>query len=299
MRILLTGASGFLGKRVLSKLVQSGHSVFALGRHVPAHQALAKVKYQIADLATPLGIEVAPWEEIDAVIHLAASGVKASSRVWPSALAVNVLGTQHLLSAVENFATRKPRVVVARTFYERLLAEAPALLENPYIATKAAASGFVSAWSRHYGGSTILATVFQIYGPGDDSENVLSYAARRLRARQIAHFGSGLGQRDWLFVEDAADALLVSLSIPAARGLSELDIGSGELTTMRTMVETMAQVGGVKDAILDFDPSRDRPDVGLALAAQCFPSGWTPRTSRQEGLRRTFFEGAEGSHSPL
>jgi nucleoside-diphosphate-sugar epimerase len=287
VKVLLTGASGFLGSNVLVHLLAAGHEVVALGRHAPPVPDCPALSFSVGDLSTSLRGDMVCWAEIDAVIHLAASGVKASHRVWADALAVNVVGTQHLLSAIDLYASRKPRVVMARTFYEHLVPKAPALLDNPYIATKLAAATLASSWARHYAGCTTFATVFQVYGPGDDPGNVLSYVARQLKSGQLAELGSGFGLRDWLFIDDAALAFVATLTADASpASVSELDIGSGELVSIRTMAELLAKISGANSSLLRFDPARDRPDVGLALAARNPPRTWRPLVTAAEGLSR-------------
>ena len=99
--ILLTGATGFIGRHVCTLLVEKGATVLAFGRQAPVlEQSSDSVRWIAGDLSSGLGLDDIPWADVDAVIHLAAAGVKASCRDWPTALAVNVVGTQRLLSAV-------------------------------------------------------------------------------------------------------------------------------------------------------------------------------------------------------
>ena len=284
MVILLTGASGFLGRLVMKKLLGRGHKVWALSRRTidGKSQDLTEITW---DMTAELPVGKIPWQELGAIIHLAASGVKSAHRDWADALRVNVGATMQLLTAAQRNAPQKPRVVVTRTFYEHLVRQAPALRGNPYIATKAMASELAKEWSEDQHWPVTMATVFQLYGPGDDSSSVLSYAARQFATRQPALFGSGLGCRDWLFVDDAADAI-VSLLECRESGLSEWDVGSGQLTSIRHMVEALAAIPHSGAGELNFDPARDRPDVDLKLVATRFPPGWRPKVSPAEGLRQ-------------
>ena len=287
MTILLTGTTGFVGRHVLPLLLAEGHLVIALARReikaepVPGWESVITV---IGDVATGQGFDEIPWAELDAVIHLAASGVKASHRVWADAVAVNVVGTQRLLAAIKTKAMRTPTVFVARTFYEPLTAQAPALLENPYIATKQAASELAALWAETYAGSTVLGTFFQVYGPDDASGNVLNYAARELKAGRPAIFGSGRGLRDWIYITDAAAAVVASVKT-ASNHLSEVDIGTGALVTIRTAIEALASESGQAEAVLTFDPAKDRADVDLHLAATARPANWSPALTLRQGLK--------------
>ena len=136
MKVLITGASGFIGRKVLKLLIQKGATVFALGRGVPAQiHKYGGVHWIVSDLATGEGLERIPWSQIDTVIHLAATGVKASDRDWAKTLETNVIGTQRLLHAISQKGN-DPVIFLARTFYEKNIINNPALMENPYIASK-------------------------------------------------------------------------------------------------------------------------------------------------------------------
>jgi len=284
MEIFLTGATGFLGKQVLRLLLADGHTVYSLTRHA-------------SQLATPNMIEVSgdlvsdkwtadvPWGRIDAVVHLAASGVKASHRNWREAFEVNVGGTFKLLETIKAKATKKPRLIVTRSFYERVMHQESALRENAYISTKSISTEIIKAWSKDYSGSVCFATLFQIYGPGDDGGSVLSYAAHQFAAKHQAKFGSGQGNRDWLYLDDAATALVLLMTMQSD-GVTDWDIGSGKLNSLRVMVETLARIADTGPEMLDFDASRDRADTALHLIAELLPPGWSPSISQEEGLRR-------------
>jgi nucleoside-diphosphate-sugar epimerase len=284
MTILLTGATGFIGRHVLNLLLKEGHVVFALSRSLVTHSAgVGRLKTVIGDLASGDGFDQVPWADLDVVVHLAASGVKASRRLWNEGLAVNVVGTQRLLTAISQRATRSPKVFIARTFYEHLTAKMPALLENPYIATKQAGSELALMWAKNYSGNVVVGTFFQVYGPGDDAGNVLSYAARELKACRPATFGSGRGLRDWIYITDAAAAVVAAINTEG-KGVNELDIGSGKLVSIRAMIEHLIAVSGVVDAHTIFDAARDRSDNEATATALKLPANWSIRMPIGDGL---------------
>ena len=100
-----------------------------------------------------------------------------------------------------------------------------------------------------------------------------------MKNREPATFGSGRGERDWLFIEDAAAAVAAARTLPGA-----WDLGSSELVPLRTVVERLADVAGADRSLLTFDPARDRADTDLRLAARRWPPGWEPAFSLDEGL---------------
>lgn len=289
MKLFVTGATGFIGSHFLRAAIDAGHEVVAVGRREPTllHPLLRFVK-------SPIGPELAsapvPWEEIDVVVHLAASGVKASARLWPEALQVNVLGTQILLDLLERLGARRPPLIVATTFYQDFVGDNSALLENPYIATKRVATDLVRLWAERTQWPVCLARVFQVYGPGDNPSNVLPYALRQFANGEPALFGSGTSLRDWIYISDAVRAFMLLVDDLAASpppGVSMFDIGSGQLASIKEMILTVAECCGVDAArICDFDPSRDRPDSLPNVAAQIAPSGFACEFVPRDGVRR-------------
>lgn len=285
--VLLTGATGFLGRAVLKELAGLSCRVIAFGRNQPSFNGSLEIKAVNGDLATGEGLEELPWNDVDQVIHLAAAGVKASRRRWDEAIAVNILGTQRLLQFIKEKASRRPAVFLAGTFYEHVLHAAPSLRENPYVMTKAAAAQTARWWSEQYEGGLLLGSIFQLYGPGDDPGAVLSYAARSIKAGNTCVLGSGRGERDWLYVSDAASAIIAALN--AARpGAIECDIGSGTLRSLREVVVELLSIAHADPALVVFDPTRDRDDTMVREYAQRMPIGWSPRTSLAEGLTQLF-----------
>ncbi len=285
MTILITGAHGFIGRKVLELLLQEGHAVVSLVRKPSANlSTTSKFTEVVVDLATGSGLAFVPWSNIDTVIHLAAAGVKSSTRVWSEAIWTNIRGTMNLLDSVGKIKSRNPTVLLFRTFYENFTEQNPALLDNPYIASKALAYRFSQQWEQTYSGKVIYATLFQVYGPGDKNDSVLSYAVAELRARRKAMFGSGRGMRDWIYIDDAARAVLAIVN-SGETFQREVDIGTGDLHSIREMVEQIVDNLKLSRESCVFDPARDRPDVGIEARALCKPKDWSPIICVSEGIK--------------
>ncbi|MBW8782342.1 MAG: NAD(P)-dependent oxidoreductase, partial [Verrucomicrobia bacterium] len=134
MVILVTGYGGFVGRHTMPKLIRDGHRVIYFGRTAPSSDLIGH--YIRGDLSSRDGFDRIPWSEIEGVMHLASAGVKAVSRQLDDCLRVNVGGLTQLLTSLTANSPRLVRVVLTPTFYERAVAQHPALLANPYIATK-------------------------------------------------------------------------------------------------------------------------------------------------------------------
>lgn len=282
MTVLLTGATGFIGKNVLTLLLEQGYTVVSYGRKTPDVSLLhqTRFKHVCGDLSSGSGLESLPWGKIEKVIHLAASGVKASRRAWPDAMAANVIGTQRLLNCISR-ASMVPTVFLARTFYEELTDQTPDLLENPYVATKRAATELGRVFQTNYSGTVVFGNLFQVYGVGDDPDNVLSYAARELKAKRIPTFSSGRSIRDWVYVTDAAAAVITCAHL---RKSGDYDIGTSTTASVREMIENMIELHSIPVTPI-FDPKKDRGDNHVTLAARNIPPNWQAKITQKKGIQ--------------
>jgi UDP-glucose 4-epimerase len=288
MSILLTGASGFIGRYVVSSLIAKEVDFKSIGRTPPA---TAPLNHLHVDLATGEGLDRVQWDKIETVIHLAASGVKASGhRTWSDAVAANVNGTRHLLEAIPRSVKS---ILMIRTFYEDYIEQVPGFRENPYIVTKSAANNWARTWSKAKRRPVTFATVYQAFGPGDHPSSVLNYATAKIARREVAKFGSGIGKRDWIYASDVAEGVLAAA---CAGGETAWDLGRGELISVRQMVEAIADAADASLGLLRFDSSLDRPDTELCACARTFPPGWKPEVSLKTGIARLLadFEQSDG-----
>lgn len=286
MKILITGASGFVGRQLAARFLSEGHAVIGVDLDSVDFSFSDHENFEFfeADLTDASAVEKLPLDEVGLLYHLAAAGVKAASRQWPLCVQVNVMGTatlmQALLRRVES-GLPVPRIVYTKTYYEDHLDTIPAFRENPYVVSKVAATRWLEALSPVYPESITIAKVFQVYGPGDDPNNVLSYAAQTLKAGQIATFGSGTSRRDWIYIDDFISGL-VACGDASDKGLHHYDLGSGELHSIREMIEQIAEIVGARPEQLIFDPSNDRGDTEI--------EDWAKVTPRGLGLERRHFE---------
>jgi nucleoside-diphosphate-sugar epimerase len=158
-------------------------------------------------------------------------------------------------------------------------------VQSPYVLSKYTASQLVRQFARHYPGAVVTAKVFQLYGPGDVSGNLIPYALAGLRQGEQVRVGSGVGRRDWLYVSDAIDGLVAACRAAIPGRLRAFDLGSGELLSVRDVLLRLAELLGRPPSLLDFDPSRDRGDTAIVAKAEVWPDGWRPSLTLEQGLR--------------
>jgi nucleoside-diphosphate-sugar epimerase len=136
---------------------------------------------------------------------------------------------------------KAPLFLYTQTWYEEHITACPAFADNPYVATKHAASRWIETLASVYPAPVVIAKVFQVYGPGDDPNNVLSYAARCLKHGEPATFGSGTQLRDWIYIDDFINALAACLNT-STPGLTRYDLGTGQTHSLREMIEQLVSI---------------------------------------------------------
>ncbi|MEX0323557.1 MAG: NAD-dependent epimerase/dehydratase family protein [Puniceicoccaceae bacterium] len=288
MRILITGASGFVGNRLTKALLDAGHEVIGADLVPPESVDNGQGTFQFVevDLTDPDSVASLPLGDVDLLYHLAAAGVKASSRDWPLCVRVNVLGTLHLKNTLEELAlklSKVPRIVYSKSYYEDHLLHVPAFMDNPYVVTKQAATDIVEQLAKSYPESVRIAKVYQVFGPDDDAGSVLSYAAKTLLAGETATFGNGEGQRDWIYIEDFIDGL-IQCGLSEGEGLLRYDLGNKTAVSLKDLVKQLAVICGRPESALVFDPSIDRGDGALCDSASNWPPDWEPKWPMQKAL---------------
>ena len=302
MRVLVTGASGFVGGHLLAALRLAGHDPIAAGGprdgapFVPLDILAPEAVRAVVDAAAP-----------DAIVHLAGQAFVPQSLADPlGTFAINATGTVHLLEAVRAVRERggsTPRVLIVSSaeVYGRHAPErmpldeaAPLRPGNPYAASKAAAEACALAWSRAYGLDVLVARPFNHIGPGQDARFVVASFAAQLAAiaaggPRLMHVGNLDAQRDFLDVRDVAAAY--AALIANGRSGEVYNICSGRPVAIREVLRQLITIARVPVEIRD-DPERLRPsdlpilsgDAGKLRAA----TGWEPRYALDASLRDAY-----------
>ena len=281
MRVLLTGASGFLGRRLGAALVARGEDV--VGVCVDHHGVPRGVDFHHVDVRDRAGVaEIVAEVDPGVVIHLAAlSHVGESWLRMPEYFSVNVLGTENVVEAARGrrllFAS-SAEVYGAVPEPEQPIAESRELApRSPYALTKAAGERLVLA----AGG--VVARCFNLVGAGQAPTFALPSFAAQLaaiaagRVPPVLKVGNLGARRDFVHVDDGADGL----ARLAERGESGAvyNLAGGEAFSIAEALERLIGVAGLSVAVEE-DPQRLRPiDVPLLAgdATRLRALGWSPR----------------------
>jgi len=283
-RVLVTGGSGFLGRPLVARLAAAGAEVHAVARTVPENPAGAR--WHSLDLADEAAVrELIQRVRPRRLYHLASLVVgRRDLDVVLPALHANLLSTVHLLAAAASLDAIE-RIVLAGSMEEPLAGEPPS---SPYSAAKGAASLYASLFRALYGAPIVTARIFMVYGPGQrDRTKLVPATIEAALAGHAPKISSGTREVDWIYVDDVVGGLLALGEAAGVEGAT-LDLGSGELATVRQVAETICRLVGAPapevGALADRPLERPRrADLERTVAA----TGFRPRWTLADGLRAT------------
>ena len=285
---LVTGATGFIGATVAGRLRAAGAIVHGVSRHAQPENGACDRWWQadFSDIGEVRAVVAAV--EPDVVLHLAAlvSGARGLDSVLPM-LHANLLAAVNLLVAT----TERPveRLVLAGSLEEPPPDLAWAVPPSPYAAAKLGAGAYARMCHALYGTPAVCLRLSMVYGPAQpDLHKLVPYVTLSLLRGEAPALSSGTRPVDWVYVEDVVEALLAAAVTDAAVGRT-LDVGSGELVTVREVVERIARlVESGASPRFGAVPERALEQVRVANVAETAAClGWRAWTPLEEGLART------------
>ena len=319
MKILVTGGAGFIGSAVVRLAIGRGHEVVNVDAltYAASLDNVASVAgsplyhFEHLDIRKRKGLErVFERHAPDAVMHLAAeSHVDRSIDSPADFIETNITGTFNMLEAARAFWTshaqrdgfRFHHVSTDEVFGsagpgDRFTESTRYDPRSPYSASKAASDHLVRAWSATYGLPVLLTNCSNNYGPYQFPDRLIPVVIlNALAGDDVPIYGTGNNVRDWLFVDDHADALLLVLE--KGQLGRRYNIGGGNERTNFELAEMILaildeerpkQTGSYKDQIR-FVADRPGHDLRYALDSSRIGTelGWHPSVTLEEGLART------------
>jgi UDP-glucuronate 4-epimerase len=305
-RVLLTGAAGFVGFYVATRMLDEGDAVVGLDSFDATVYPAEMKRERAAKLASREGFTLheAPLEATDldrligdarpdVVVHLAAlANPRTSVRLPPAYVAANVAGTVALLEAMRKAEVRKLVVASSSTVYgadqsypwrEDLPCDRPL---NPYAASKRATELFAHSYHVTAGFDVFALRFFTAYGPwGRTDMGWYQMMQSVLERRRFTLFDGGRPRRDFTFVEDVASGVVAAARRVA--GYEIINLGRGEPVAMRDFVAVLEELTG-RPAIFDDAPlpPSDGPITYADISKARQLLDYDPKTPLREGLRR-------------
>jgi UDP-glucose 4-epimerase len=299
MRVLVTGGAGFIGSHVVDRLLAAGHAVdvvdnLSTGRRAQVNPA---ARLHVCDLRSRALDGAFAAARPEAVVHVAAQAAVSRSVADPLFDAsVNVLGTLAVLEAARR--ARVGRAVFTSsggagygdTDVLPTPEEHPARPASPYGVAKLAGELYLGCWAGLTGGRALSFRLANVYGPRQDPRGeagvVAIFAARLVAGQECVVNGDGEQTRDYVYVEDVADAVARGIAYPDVSGV--LNIGTGVATSVNELHRRLGRIAGGARAPRHGParPGEQRRSVLDATRAKT-QLGWTAATPLDEGLQRT------------
>jgi dTDP-glucose 4,6-dehydratase len=301
MRILITGAAGFLGSHLSDRLLADGHRVvgmdnFITGRpeniaHLAGHPRFEFVRQNVTEMIVLDG-------ELDGVLHFASPASPRDYLELPiQTLKVGSIGTHKTLGLAMAKGARFLLASTSEVYGDPLVHPQPESYwgnVNPvgprgvYDEAKRFAEAMTMAYHRFHGVDTRIVRIFNTYGPRmrpHDGRVVSNFIVQALAGEPLTIYGDGSQTRSFCYVDDLVDGIVRLFE----RGDSgPTNVGNPNEFTVRQLAEEVLRITGsssriVSEPLPEDDPKVRQPDITRARAAL----GWEPQVALEEGLRRT------------
>jgi UDP-glucuronate 4-epimerase len=317
MKILVTGAAGFIGSNLAEKLARRGDEVVGLDnfndyydprkkraneKRLNAYPNFRMIEADIRDRSRMLAL--LDEGRFDAVAHLAAlAGVRNAVKYPDMYVEVDYNGTQHLMdgarhSGVGNFVFASTSSVYGDTkqipFIETDPCDRPL---QPYAAAKRAAEILGYTYHHLFNLNFTAIRFFTVYGPNGRPDMMAYLVAESItKGTRIPLYEGGQMYRDWTYVEDITDGVVAALDRPL--GYEIFNIGRGEPVLLAEFVSLLERLAGGKAHTIEkpklaADVTRTYADVGKARRML----GYQPKVSVEEGVT-AFWEWFKNSELP-
>lgn len=308
MRILITGAAGFLGSHLCERLLLDGHQVVGMDNfitgnpenlaHLAGNKNFAFIRHDVSNFIFVPG-------KIDAVLHFASPASPNPNSPFGyvnlpiQTMKAGALGTHNTLGVARAQNTRFLLASTSEIYGDPLEHPQTEMYwghvdpigpRSVYDEAKRFAEALTMAYHRYHGIDTRVVRIFNTYGPRmhlDDGRVVPNFLQQALKGEPLTVYGDGMQTRSFCYVDDLVEGIVRLL---LADEHMPVNIGNPVETTILEFAETINRLVGnaagvvfKPDLRLGSDPQRRRPDITRARQIL----GWEPKVNLEEGLMRT------------
>jgi len=301
VRVLITGAAGFLGSHLCDRFIDDGHSVVGMDNlvtgspdnvaHLIGHERFRFVDHDVTEFVYVEG-------ELDGVLHLASPASPADYLELPiKTLKVGSLGTHKVLGVAKAKGARFLLASTSEVYGDPQVNPQPESYwghVNPigprgvYDEAKRFAEAMAMAYQRTHGVDARIARIFNTYGPRmrpNDGRVISNFIVQALRGQPITVYGDGSQTRSFCYVDDLIEGLYRLFGSDVS---GPVNLGNPSEYTIAELAEIVREETGSDSEIEHLplpedDPQVRRPDIGRARSEL----GWEPGVSFRDGLRRT------------
>jgi UDP-glucose 4-epimerase len=288
-RVLITGAGGFLGRHLASRMAARGAEVCCVSRAplstfepLPARVTVSGVNLRDAGETLTFFQTIRP----EIVFHLvtASGGSTGVDNVLPH-LEDDITTTATCLVAAQKVGVS--RFIVPGSTDEPISTPGENLIPtSPYSLAKMTCVAYGRMFHQLYGTPVVICRIFMTYGPGQKSRKVIPYIVRSMLAGKTPRISSGSRLVDWIYIDDTVEALMLAGTVDGLEGRT-IEIGSGSLVSINDIAARL-------QALIPHAPhaeAGEEPPFGSVRAADLGLARrylhWSPKVSLQEGLRAT------------
>jgi dTDP-glucose 4,6-dehydratase len=301
MRILITGAAGFLGSHLVDRFLREGHTVVGLDNFITGHadniahligdDRFQFIKHDISNFTYVGG-------KLDGVLHFASPASPVDYLELPiQTLKVGSLGTHNALGIAKEKGARFFLASTSEVYGDPLVHPQPESYwgnVNPigprgvYDEAKRFGEAITMAYHRYHGVDTRIVRIFNTYGPRmrpKDGRVVSNFIVQALQGEPITVYGDGSQTRSFCYVDDEVDGLYRLFMDGDSQ---PTNIGNPDEYTVRQLAEIVVELTGTSAPIVhrelpEDDPKVRRPDITRARTML----GWEPKVPVREGVART------------
>jgi nucleoside-diphosphate-sugar epimerase len=301
VKVLVAGGAGFIGSHLCARLIADGHHVICAdnlltGAETNIRPLLEHARFQFerVDVSQPCPFEA------DAIFHLASPASPVGYMEHPfETIRANTIGTQELLQAARRSGGRFLMASTSEAYGDPLVhpqVETYFGNVNPtgpracYDESKRLGETITAEFHRQYGVDARIVRIFNTYGPHSqlhDGRMVPNFIVQAVSGQSLTIHSQGEQTRSICYVDDLVEGLMAAMFTPETAG-EIFNLGNPEERTVLEWARTIIRLCG-SDSTIAFelkrqdDPERRRPDITKARQRL----HWSPRTSPEEGLRRT------------
>jgi nucleoside-diphosphate-sugar epimerase len=289
-RIAITGSGGFIGSRLVARLLTEGSDVRCL-RHAATVRQFPPGREQVSCDFTSLSAVTEALQDVRTVFHLGGMASSSAAQASPAeAFRANTWSTQNILEAalrnqVERVVLLSTAGVYGSASGSPVTEDSPLAPASIYAATKLAGDTLALAYYKSYGLPVSVLRCFNVYGPGQVADAVIPTIVSQALQKPEVSVRSLRPKRDFVFVEDVVDALCLATRSEAV-GCALLVSSGLPISIAQLIRTTLSLVLG-----RHVSTPEDEPDGGDCLYGTSARAkemiGWRPSVSLTEGLEKT------------
>lgn len=287
-KILITGHSGFIGSNLVNSISDKSKLIGLSTKYLPASIGIKQIKKNI------LKTSFNQIPNISHIIHLAAlTDIKFCQKNPSKCFEVNIRGTAKILELARKRDCKVIFLSTSHVFgkpqFLPINEDHPRIANSIYSASKISGEVLCESYSKSYGIDISIIRLFSIYGPNSPSHLVTNKIISQLLKKNTIKLGNVKTKRDFLYVDDAINAIKIVLK--KTHDFNSFNVGTGKSTSILDICKIL-QKFSQKRVKIESQKSLLRKDDIKDMRADIHKIkkiGWKPKTNLEQGLKQTFY----------